>query len=147
MPKKRHRPFELWETPCDTQIQLGIEERFVYEITQTFNPTLYTHASAWEAIPQFNKTLCEWLEVEEVSHITVVIEYTKARMPHLHCAISCKESLDVSFRANIIKGLQRLYGRCTFKSAINMGAYETYMSKDIEANFMKHQIRHFAVFI
>lgn len=109
---------------------------FNYELTQTFNPMLYNRVSAHNIIPEFISNLTRYLDnLGTVETFTVVLEYTKARMPHLHCCINSTQPIDTTFRNNVIKAFQRMYGRLTFKDVLDIDSYNLYLQKELETNY------------
>lgn len=140
-------PLGKFESECLTEIQLWPDSEHQYESTITFNPQLYTVASAWnDGVPLVETEMLKWLEPTDVDYVCFVIEYQKSHMAHLHMLIASPEKLPVTLCANVVKGLQRIAGRATFKPLINKGAYHQYISKDLEANFNKSQICHFKIY-
>lgn len=141
------REFQRYEFDCKTQIPVGSGNAYNYECTITFNPTLYTVASAYnDGLPLVKEKLCEWLAPTTVDYLCIVTEYQKGNMAHLHCLIGTETKLEITFCANLVKGLQRIAGRSTFKPVIDVPSYEQYMSKDLESNFLKSDICHYEVY-
>lgn len=134
---------------CPVQFQYGFNSDCVsYEMTVTFNPSLWNHASCWkEGIPEFKSKILHWLESLPVTGLWISIEYTKKFFPHLHCCIQASEKINTEIRTGIVKGIQRLFGRCTFTEIINVDAYEEYMQKDLERNYDKTGICHFEIYM
>lgn len=122
-----------------------------YEITVTLNPMLYTRISGDGCGEQILASLQSWLVPTPdhnpycVNAITVVKEYTKSQMPHYHCCVASTYEIDTTFRGNVIKGLQRIYGRSTFKPVLDDNAYLDYMNKDLEKNQTSKGFSHFVI--
>lgn len=137
-------PLMEFDNECFTQIQLLPElSNSHYECTITFNPTLYTVASAYnDGLKLVESEILKWLEPTTVDYITFVVEYQKTHMVHYHLLISSPVLLPINLRANIIKGLQRIAGRSTFKPVINYDSYITYLEKDLELNYKKCNLSH-----
>lgn len=133
--------------PVD-QLPLGFSE-LNYEITVTYNPQLYTVIAACEALESTMDTINQWLvkEFENLESVSYVVEYQRNRYPHLHACVSSTRALDVSRRANIIKGIQRMFGRCTFKPVIDADKYYEYMCKDLYNNYLLTNKKHYYQFI
>lgn len=129
---------------CPVQFDCGFIELPSYEITVTFNPQIWTRGSAYyEGIPQFEKELLKWLKPLPIDGVWIVVEYTKAHFPHLHCCVQSTESIPSDIRSGVVKGIQRLFGRATFKSVADLNAYEEYMQKDLAKNFDKTGSSHY----
>lgn len=140
-------PLGVFESDCATEIQFFPNEDNLYECTITFNPTLYTVASVWnDGLLLVESEMIKWLEPTTVDYVCFVIEYQKNHMAHLHLLINATEKLPISLCANVVKGLQRIAGRSTFKPVINGGSYMTYISKDLESNYTKSKIPHFKIY-
>lgn len=133
---------------CPVQFDIGFDETlFSYEITCTFNPQIYTRGSAYyEGVPLFEKELLKWMTPLHVEYIWIVIEYTKAHYPHVHACIQTKDAIPSEIRSGVVKGLQRLFGRSTFKQVADLNAYEEYMQKDLEKNYDKSQLQHYVFY-
>jgi hypothetical protein len=118
-----------------------------YELTLTFNPQLYTKVSADKEIPHIIEYLKIIFEQNPIEIFIVVKEYTKIGFPHLHLYISSSTELSCELRSNILKALQRKYGRTSFKDVLDVDAYETYLSKTLHENYVKRGTRHFWTFL
>ena len=140
-------PLGLFHSECGSEIQFLTDSPFNYECTITFNPTLYTVSSAYnEGVKSVEEALVKWLEPTTTEYLLMVMEYQKSHMVHLHCLISSTHDLPISLRANILKGLQRIAGRSTFKPVIDLQKYLFYVSKDLELNFVKSNIPHYKIY-
>lgn len=140
-------PLGIFETECFTQIPFFTEMENPYECTITFNPTLYTVSSAWnEGLPLIYSEMIKWCEPTSIDYICFVLEYQKNKMVHLHLLISAEDKLPISFCSNVVKGLQRIAGRSTFKPVIDKESYITYISKDLATNYDKSNICHFKIY-
>lgn len=137
-----------FEQECFTQIQLLPEpSNYFYECTITFNPTLYTVASAYnDGLKLVEAEVLKWLEPTSVEYIAFVIEYQKSHMVHYHLLISSTDPLPITLRANVLKGLQRVSGRSTFKPVIDLPSYITYLEKDLETNYKKSNLPHLKIY-
>lgn len=137
-------PLGIMLLDCYTEIQVPpCDENYNYECTVTFNPTLYTVASAYnEGLKLVEEEMIKWLEPTTTEQVIFVTEYQKSSMAHYHILISSTEQLPITLRANIVKGLQRIAGRSTFKAVIDLPAFLFYLEKDLEKNFNKSNIPH-----
>jgi len=118
-----------------------------YELTLTFNPQLFNKVSADQTIPSIIEYLQLIFDNNQVEILIVVKEYTKIGFPHLHLYISSQHPLSCELRGNVIKALQRKYGRTSFKDVLDVDAYETYLSKSLHENYVKRGSRHFWTFL
>lgn len=122
-----------------------------YEITVTLNPMLYTRISGDAVGEKLLANLQSWLipstdyNPYTVLSISIVKEYTKSKMPHFHCNVAADREIDASFRSNVVKGLQRVYGRSTFKDVVDPNAYLEYMCKDLKKNKDEKGFSHFII--
>lgn len=114
-----------------------------YEMTITFNPQLYTRQSAEVEVDNVIDYIKNIFDISGVEYIHIVKEYTKSNIPHLHLHINTDSSLTPTFRANVIKAIQRQFGRASFKDVINIEAYESYMNKSLLDNTIKRGTRHY----
>lgn len=110
-----------------------------YELTMTFNPQLWNKIDAFNnGIRSFYNHIVEWLNPHIiVGDVMGVVEFQKSGMPHLHLCILSVNELSVDFRFGVIKAINRLFGRASFKRVIDTSAYYEYMSKDLETNYKK----------
>lgn len=139
--------FEEYFFDCKTQVPCGSGASYNYECTVTFNPTLYTVGSAYnDGLPLVKESLRRWLEPTDADFIVVATEYQKNHMAHLHCLIGSENPLPITICANIVKGLQRIAGRSTFKPVIDLLKFEEYLQKDLLANYERSGICHYNVY-
>lgn len=137
--------------PLDLFSDYNVLGSYNYEVTVTLNPMLYTRISGDEVGTKILESLQSWLvptynhNPYRVQGITIVKEYTKSKMPHFHCCVASMEEIDAGLRSNCIKGLQRLYGRSTFKEVLDDNAYLDYMAKDLEKNLKEKGFSHYVI--
>lgn len=122
-----------------------------YEITVTLNPMIFTRISGDSAGDKLLHNLQNWLipshdyNPYDIKAISIVKEYTKSKMPHFHCNIASEQEIDSAFRSNVIKGLQRIFGRSTFKDVLDSKSYLQYMCKDLEKNKTEKGFSHYII--
>lgn len=121
-----------------------------YELTITLNPMIWSKHDSYKADTLVEDHLWGWLlpgyDPYDVVSVVQVKEYTKAGMAHYHLAIYTDSELPPAFRNGVTKGIQRLYGRCSFKSIIDKSAYIEYQNKDLEKNKKERGYEHFQIF-
>lgn len=133
-------------TPSPIQISSPLTDYdTVYEITLAFSTKLYSIKESWDAIPENQKRLNDWLrphsQVEKVVYCT---EYTKKFQPHVHIAVCCTEPLPLDVRHGIASGLRRTNPetRVTFSQVVSKQSFNDYLEKDLDKNYTKYNINH-----
>lgn len=139
---------EKAQNNCPVQFDCSFDETMLsYECTVTFNPTVYTRGSAYyEGVPLFERELIKWLKPFNIEGVWIVVEYTKAHFPHCHACIQTSDRINPEIRNGIVKGLQRMFGRSTFKQVADINSYEEYMQKDLLVNYEKSGSTHYCYY-
>lgn len=142
-------PLQKLEKECPYQFRYPfLDDVHLYEIGVTLNPMVYQRVTGFtQGWPLIQEKLVQWLEpLGTVDMIWFVLEYTKRKMPHFHICVASEEPIPPEFRFSITKGIQRLFGRCTFTDVIDVNRYENYMHKDLEENYNKHGFSHYEIY-
>lgn len=147
MPQKRYLTQN--EHFMDFVYDLSSYLEFGYEVTITLNPMIWSRHDCYKADDLIEKHLYQWLcpgyNPNHLTGIVQVKEYTKAGMSHYHLAVYTNSELSPEFRDGVTKGLQRCYGRSTFKSIMSREAYIEYMYKDLEKNLQEKKYNHYTI--
>lgn len=149
MPQNKHLTEN--EHFMDYTYDISSYSEFGYEITITLNPMIWSKHDCYKADDLIEKHLYQWLcpgyNPHQINAIVQAKEYTKVGMSHYHLAVYCDSELTPEFRDGVIKGLQRCYGRSTFKAIINREAYIEYQYKDQQKNFESKGYHHYKIVI
>jgi hypothetical protein len=137
------------------QFPMGISNaENTYEMTITFDTKKHTIRDAYKwCNEEASELIIEWLTLGRrntpklnISSLHIVMEYQRNFYPHLHIAIASEDPIPSRVRSDIIKGMEREAGRTTFKSTIDVLAFEEYLQKDLRINYERSGIRHFRIF-
>lgn len=135
----------------DYVYDLSSYAEFGYELTITLNPMIWSKHDSWKADTLIEDHLYQWLcpgyNPHHISAIVLVKEYTKVGMSHYHLAVFSESELQPEFRDGIIKGMQRIYGRTSFKTIMNRAAYTEYQGKDLEKNTREKGYDHYKIIL
>ncbi len=118
----------------------------VYECTVTFDRRLiWTLGSIWdEGIDLIIEKILYW-NFNNVKQLFAVVEYQKNLTPHVHMRLVSKEPIGADIRSKHACGLQRLFGRSSFKSVEHPDLFIEYLQKDLESNLLKYSFPHWCL--
>lgn len=134
---------------CKTQIQNWVDTPYNYELTTTINPNIYclTKVACDEAESTFYEKCEDYIVKNKIDleTITIVKEYQKNRYPHWHCLLNCNTEIPPKIRQSFIGGMNQNVGKTSFKNVADLGAFQQYLSKELESNYEKTKEKHYEI--